>query len=146
MEQHTFAFSIEPRPKGRHRSFVRNGRMIFHPDPDTKVFETSVKTLAQFKWGARPLLLRPLRMTLIFKLTKPGKGKKGSKMDEPAVTPDLDNLIKAVTDALNGIVYRDDAQICELSAKKIYVLEKPGIDVWLEEYREALPCHLKQLV
>jgi Holliday junction resolvase RusA-like endonuclease len=34
--------------------------------------------------------------------------------------PDLDNLTKLASDALNRIVYQDDAQICELSAQKVY--------------------------
>jgi Holliday junction resolvase RusA-like endonuclease len=36
--------------------------------------------------------------------------------------PDLDNLTKLASDALNRIVYNDDAQICELSAQKVYGL------------------------
>jgi Holliday junction resolvase RusA-like endonuclease len=145
-EQHHFSFSIEPRPKGRHRSFVRHNRMMHIPDPQTKVFETSIKTIAQLKWGSREMLLGPIRMTLLFNLSKPPKGKKGSKMKEPATTPDLDNLIKAVTDALNRIAYRDDAQICEISAKKVYVEKNPGIEVWFEEYKGEKECHLKSLV
>jgi Holliday junction resolvase RusA-like endonuclease len=34
--------------------------------------------------------------------------------------PDLDNIIKAVLDALNGIVFDDDAAVCELVASKKY--------------------------
>jgi Holliday junction resolvase RusA-like endonuclease len=34
--------------------------------------------------------------------------------------PDLDNLQKMVNDAMNGLIFRDDSQICEITAKKIY--------------------------
>lgn len=34
--------------------------------------------------------------------------------------PDLDNLTKALKDALNGVIYVDDSQICFLDAKKHY--------------------------
>ena len=34
--------------------------------------------------------------------------------------PDLDNLYKAVTDAMNGIVYRDDSQIVRAIIEKCY--------------------------
>lgn len=34
--------------------------------------------------------------------------------------PDLDNLVKFVCDALNGIFYRDDAQIYRINAVKYY--------------------------
>lgn len=34
--------------------------------------------------------------------------------------PDIDNLVKLVLDALNGVAYTDDAQIVKLRAKKLY--------------------------
>ena len=34
--------------------------------------------------------------------------------------PDLDNLYKSVTDAMNGIVYKDDAQIVRATIEKAY--------------------------
>lgn len=34
--------------------------------------------------------------------------------------PDLDNLIKFVKDVGNKILYNDDCQICNISAKKLY--------------------------
>ena len=42
------------------------------------------------------------------------------------VKPDIDNLTKAVLDALNGLAWYDDAQIVELNASKTYV-EDPHI-------------------
>lgn len=35
-----------------------------------------------------------------------------------AIRPDLDNITKAATDAMNGVVYNDDCQIAELLARK----------------------------
>ena len=34
--------------------------------------------------------------------------------------PDLDNLVKSVSDGLNGVAFRDDSQITELRAIKQY--------------------------
>ena len=34
--------------------------------------------------------------------------------------PDIDNLTKAILDALNGIAWNDDAQVSEIKAKKIW--------------------------
>ena len=48
----------------------------------------------------------------------------------PAKKPDIDNLIKAVMDALNGVAYDDDNQVIELSAKKVYA-PKPYVAIWL---------------
>ena len=41
--------------------------------------------------------------------------------------PDMDNLYKAVTDALNGIVYRDDSQITRAIIRKQYVENDSGV-------------------
>ena len=42
--------------------------------------------------------------------------------------PDLDNLVKAVKDALNGVAYADDSQIVAVVASKQYVsiVDHPG--------------------
>ena len=50
----------------------------------------------------------------------------------PAKKPDIDNLIKAVMDALNGVAYDDDNQVIELSAKKVYAPE-PYVAIWLRD-------------
>lgn len=34
--------------------------------------------------------------------------------------PDADNLTKLVKDAANGVLWVDDAQVCELEARKVY--------------------------
>lgn len=46
--------------------------------------------------------------------------------------PDLDNLYKAVTDSLNGIVYKDDSQIVFCTIAKQYG-DNPGVLVRVEE-------------
>ena len=40
--------------------------------------------------------------------------------------PDLDNLYKAVTDAMNGIVYKDDSQIVRGLLEKGYEIDGEG--------------------
>ena len=39
---------------------------------------------------------------------------------QPTSRPDLDNVIKAIKDALNGLVWRDDAQVTTIKACKFY--------------------------
>ena len=48
--------------------------------------------------------------------------------------PDADNIAKAVLDALNGIAYDDDNQICMLFVKKYYG-EEPRVEVTLREIK-----------
>lgn len=42
--------------------------------------------------------------------------------------PDLDNIVKLVCDALNGVCWRDDAQICSGQQRKCYG-QHPGIEI-----------------
>lgn len=44
--------------------------------------------------------------------------------EHPTKKPDLDNIIKIILDALNGVAFHDDAQIVELRASKGYAMEK----------------------
>ena len=48
--------------------------------------------------------------------------------------PDIDNIVKVVADALNGVAYKDDIQIVFVAAKKAYSAEE-GLDVIVEEYK-----------
>lgn len=50
----------------------------------------------------------------------------------PSKKPDIDNCIKAITDALNTIAYKDDNQIVEVRAYKYYS-DEPRAEVILSE-------------
>lgn len=45
------------------------------------------------------------------------------------IRPDVDNLFKAATDALNGVLWRDDSQICSAHVEKYHAAgdEPPGM-------------------
>lgn len=38
----------------------------------------------------------------------------------PTKKPDIDNIVKAILDALNGIAYKDDTQVVQIVAEKVY--------------------------
>lgn len=44
---------------------------------------------------------------------------------------DTDNLIKAVKDGMNGIVWKDDSQVIESHLHKMVCRKNPGIKVWV---------------
>ena len=50
---------------------------------------------------------------------------------KPVSRPDLDNLVKSIQDALNGVAYKDDSQIIELIGGKHYSYE-PRVEVTVE--------------
>jgi Holliday junction resolvase RusA-like endonuclease len=76
------------------------------------------------------LLEGPLRATFRFQMPKPTSGK-AAKRIHPTVRPDVDGLAKGLLDALNGIVYRDDAAVVELRLVKLYG-GPPGVEITVE--------------
>lgn len=54
----------------------------------------------------------------------------------PAKKPDVDNVLKAVFDALQGYAYEDDSQIVVIVAEKMYA-EEPFVEVVLDEYKRT---------
>jgi len=75
----------------------------------------------------RPPLEGPVYMTMIFELLRP-KSVKPERRPWPHVAPDLDKLVRAVSDAMTGIVYRDDAQLVSGTFEKRYG-DVPGVQI-----------------
>ena len=50
----------------------------------------------------------------------------------PSKKPDIDNILKAIFDALNGYAYEDNAQIVQIRAEKFYT-EDPYVEVTINE-------------
>lgn len=53
------------------------------------------------------------------------------------VKPDYDNLAKTIGDALNGIVWKDDAQIVDAHIRKLYS-SRPGLALRVFELKNPL--------
>ena len=79
-------------------------------------------------------LAGPVKMRLVFQFKKPKNWPK--KKREAAFwhtqRPDADNLEKTVKDALNGIAYGDDSQVCVVDKIKIWG-EEDMVLIELEE-------------
>ena len=95
-------FEVDGRPVPKARPRVING----HPytPKTTRDWEELVGWQAKIAMAGKPPLEAELGVTLYF------RGAHGSA--------DLDNLVKAVLDGMNGIVYRDDKLISKLTAEK----------------------------
>lgn len=108
---------IHPVAKGRPR-FSSMGQ-VYTPKK-TRDFEKQVRLLALCHWRNREPLAGPLKVVIMFYLKPPKK-----KVRElPTCKPDLDNFKKAVLDSLNGLIWKDDAQIVESTQEKKYDWEK----------------------
>lgn len=75
------------------------------------------------------------KLTAVFQVPKSWSRKKRQAallhQLRPIVKPDCDNIIK-VLDGLNGICFKDDAQIVELSMKKVYGPE-PYLEITIQD-------------
>lgn len=68
----------------------------------------------------------PVVVALTFKLQKPKSAPKSRRV-YPAKPPDIDKLVRAVLDALTGVVFEDDKQVLQLWAEKDYGV--PGVRI-----------------
>ena len=63
-------------------------------------------------------------LTVVVGVPKSWSRKRASRAlegtDRPVGKPDMDNVVKLHLDALNGIVWKDDAQVVALRASKVY--------------------------
>jgi Holliday junction resolvase RusA-like endonuclease len=79
--------------------------------------------------NGHPALTGPLRLHALFIFTRPanhyGTGRNAERLKPSAppyvqTRPDTDKLLRAIGDALAGIVYRDDNQLVIVHAEKHY--------------------------
>lgn len=115
----TFTAYCDPVGKARPR-VTRTGH-VYTPKRTTN-FEAEIARAARPHFDAP--LSAPVRVTIwaTFKPAKSwSKAKTASAMHGPHTQkPDLDNVEKAVLDALNGIAFTDDSLVAEKSARKVW--------------------------
>lgn len=77
----------------------------------------------------------PLSLRITFSLPRP----KARRKECYVITkPDLDNLIKSTMDALtDAAVWRDDSQVAEILARKVYTEGNHGPGAIIEIYRNT---------
>ena len=127
----------EPKAQPRHRHFQR-GSFVQTYDPAAKDKQSFAGILQQ--QAPKEPISGPVVLELRFYMARPknhyGTGKKVGMLKDNAPQfhtgrPDLDNLTKFCQDAMNKIFWRDDAQICELTAWKEYS-ERPRTEIFIK--------------
>lgn len=122
-------------PAGSKRAFVKGGRAVVVDDAKgSRPWKNAVSAEAAKAMtfhsddgtsGYRPPLEGPLELQVIFWLPRPkghygARGLRPSAPAYPAVRPDATKLLRAVEDAMTGIVWRDDAQVVHQVVGKRY--------------------------
>lgn len=130
----------EPVPQGRPR-FTKNGHTY---DPEKS---RSYKQLVRF-WVTQRLKnidgFKPfenaLCVDLSFYFGIPSSWTKKRKLEasvgqiRPIVrNGDIDNMVKAILDACNGLLWVDDAIVTDISARKRYTSERARVTIKIKE-------------
>ena len=130
-----FAAGI-PKAQPRVKAFVRGGHAGVYTPDGAEAWKQEVRRQAIAN-APESLMTGPIRVELDFFMSRPKAhlGKDGLPKPKSPVwhckKPDLDNLIKAVTDAITDTqkVRLDDSQICQITATKTYALQAVGCAV-----------------
>ena len=134
------AFIVPGAPVGKGRPrFARVGKaMRAYTPAATKSYEKVVALLARASLGSRGPLHGALAVRIDAWCPIPSSWSRRKHVRAlgeqllPTTKPDIDNVAKAVLDALNKIAFADDAQIVHLTCSKRYGSE-PRLEVTVRE-------------
>ena len=109
-------------PKGRPR-VTRTGHA--YTPQRTKAYAEKVQWIAK-AFAPKTPLSGPVSVRIV-------EYRKGT----PDARPDIDNALKNLLDAMNGLIWQDDSQVVRLFAEKRYDPKSPRVEVEVEEVEPA---------
>lgn len=121
-----FVIAGVPAPQG---SKTRTKWGVREDNPATKPWRSAVAWEATAAMQGVELMTGPVALDVTFFFPRPkshyrtGKHAGQLKLDAPihcTTKPDADKLLRAIGDAITGIVVRDDSQIVRIHARKLY--------------------------
>jgi crossover junction endodeoxyribonuclease RusA len=137
---------------GSKRAFVPKGwtrPIITDSNRNLKTWQTLVSEAAsqaiqRLPESERTLLEDGVRLTIAFYLPRPKTLPK--RVTAHTKAPDTSKLVRSTEDALTGVVYRDDAQVCDLIAMKRYAPPGaiPRVEVRVEPSAGVVPLPTDQ--
>ncbi|MFC4162002.1 RusA family crossover junction endodeoxyribonuclease [Chitinimonas lacunae] len=146
MTQIRFVIPGAPQGKGRPRASARRvgaKTVVRMYTPEKTVsYEGQIAAAAAQAMAGRQLLEGPVLLSLDICFPVPASWSKRKQAQAlagelaPTKKPDIDNVAKAIADGVNGIVWVDDVQVCEIHARKRYG-QTPGVIVVIERAAAA---------
>ncbi|MFI8375585.1 RusA family crossover junction endodeoxyribonuclease [Pseudomonas helleri] len=120
--------------KGRPRVSTIGGHTRMFTPQKTANYETLIAMAAQQAMAGRELIGGPVLVEMKILVTVAASWSKKKTAEAlagdvmPTKKPDADNVLKAICDAINGIVFKDDVQVVNVSLSKRFS-ETPGVSV-----------------
>ncbi|MDR1364882.1 MAG: RusA family crossover junction endodeoxyribonuclease [Oscillospiraceae bacterium] len=133
-----FTINGEPFGKERPRFNVKGFKVFTYTPTKTSNYEKTIRKEFREKVGVNFKEKIPLgvKITAYYAIPKHTPKDWIRKMNAglllPTKKPDLDNIVKVIFDALNGVCYYDDVQVCKLNIEKFYS-ENPRVEVEIED-------------
>ncbi len=134
MDGVAFPLPGHPQGKGRARAFLRGGHIGHYTPEKTRSYEGMIRVAAMDAMAGRPPFTVPVTMEVSAFFAVPASWPKKRRDDalagrvRPGKKPDLSNVQKAAEDAINGVVFLDDALIVSSYAMKRYS-DMPRVEV-----------------
>lgn len=127
----TLTIPGEPVGKGRPR-LTRTGKA--YTPARTRAYEQKIRQAYLEQNGEKLNGYIVATITAYMQIPKSASKRQAAEMAagiiRPAKTPDIDNIVKAALDGLNGLAYEDDKQIVKVVAEKWYSI-KPRLEIEL---------------
>ena len=130
-------FEIKPMAKQSFRT-TRNGNKYL--DPSVIKYRKTIRNMAilQMRNQKAEKIEGAVNMNIIYAFRRPQSLSKkerneidNGKIVPKTTKPDIDNLTKAILDALNGIVWKDDAQVTQINVQKIWsAKDQIEVEIW----------------
>lgn len=144
-------FLIPMAPQAWQRGGVRwtHAGPRVYTQAKTRQWEQTVAMFAKKAMVGAPPFKGPVDLRLSFLLPIPASWAAWKRAAAargeiaPTSVPDLDNLEKGVKDALNGIAWRDDAQVVDASKSKRYAAA-PSVRVVVTSLPHLLPAQVSR--
>ncbi|WP_223513929.1 RusA family crossover junction endodeoxyribonuclease [Pseudomonas sp. GL-R-26] len=118
--------------KGRPRVSTIGGHARMFTPQKTANYESLIAMAAQAAMQGRDLIVGPVmvEMKIFVSVAASWSKKKTAEALQglvmPTKKPDADNVLKAICDGINGIVFKDDVQVVNVSMSKRFG-ETPGV-------------------